>query len=42
MKVEERILSNLETLIAQYENELTFLQNRSMSRFDTTQLPKVI
>lgn len=42
MKVEERILSNLETLIAQYENELTFLQNRSMNRFDTTQLPKVI
>lgn len=42
MKVEERILNNLETLIAQYENELTFLQNRSMSRFDTTQLPKVI
>ena len=42
MKIEERILSNLETLIAQYENELTFLQNRSMSRFDTTKLPKVI
>ena len=42
MKIEERILNNLETLIAQYENELTFLQNRSMSRFDTTQLPKVI
>ena len=42
MKVEERILSNLENLIAQYEAELTFLQNRSMNKFDTTQLPKVI
>ena len=42
MKVEERILSNLENLITQYEAELTFLQNRSMNKFDTTQLPKVI
>lgn len=42
MKVEERILTNLEALIKQYESELTFLQNRSMNKFDTSQLPQVI
>lgn len=42
MKIEEQILTNLKSLIDQYESELTFLQNRSMNQFDTTQLPDVI
>ena len=42
MKIEDKILSDLQNLIAQYESELTFLQNRSMHSFDTSVLPQVI
>lgn len=42
MKIEEQILTKLKSLIDQYEQELTFLHNRSMNRFDTTQLPEII
>jgi hypothetical protein len=42
MKIEEQILGNLKSLINQYEAELTFLHNRSMNKFDTTQLPEVV
>lgn len=42
MKLEDQILSKLKALVDQYESELTFLHNRSMNRFDVTQLPTVI
>ncbi len=42
MKPEDRILSNLDNLVAQYETQLEFLHNRSMTKFDTTVLPQVI
>lgn len=40
MKIEHKILSDLKHLIDQYEEELTFLKNRSFDKFDTTLLPK--
>lgn len=42
MKIEDKILQDLENLIKQHEAELTFLHNRSMHRFDTTQLPDIV
>jgi len=42
MKIEEQILSDLKSLINQYESELTFLHGRNMNQFDTTQLPNII
>lgn len=42
MKIEEQILNDLESLIKDHEQSLTFLHNRNMSRFDVTQLPEVI
>lgn len=41
-KPEDEILSSLNNLIKQYENELDFLHNRNMSRFDTSVLPPII
>lgn len=41
-KPEDKILSSLTNLIAQYENDLDFLHNRSMTRFDTTVLPQIV
>jgi len=42
MTTEEQILSKLKSLIAQYEEDLEFLQNRNMNQFDTTVLPQVM
>ncbi len=42
MKIEEQILTNLKSLIDQYESELTFLHNRKMDQFDMTYLPEVL
>ena len=42
MKLEDQILNKLKALVNQYEAELTCLHNRSMNRFDVTQLPTVI
>lgn len=42
MKIEDQILNSLDSLIAQYKEELTFLQNRSMDTFDMTTLPQII
>ena len=41
-KPEDKILASLDNLIAQYKNELDFLHNRSMTRFDTTVLPQIV
>jgi len=42
MKIEDKILQDLESLIKQYESELDFLHNRNLNRFDTKMLPQVI
>jgi len=42
MKVEDQILTSLDSLIAQYKTELDFIQNRNMDRFDTTVLPQIM
>ena len=42
MKPEDRILQNLNSLVAQYEADLGFLHNRSMHKFDTTVLPQIV
>lgn len=42
MKPEDQILADLDNLVAQYEDELDFLHNRSMHRFDTTELPQIV
>jgi len=42
MKVEDQILSSLDSLILQYKAELDFIQNRNMDRFDTTVLPQIM
>lgn len=41
-KPEDKILASLDNLIAQYKDELDFLHNRSMTRFDTTVLPQIV
>ena len=42
MKLEDKILQNLNSLVAQYEADLGFLHNRSMHKFDTTVLPQIV
>ena len=42
MKPEDKILQNLNSLVAQYEADLGFLHNRSMHKFDTTILPQIV
>lgn len=42
MKPEDQILADLDNLVSQYEDELDFLHNRSMHRFDTTELPQIV
>jgi hypothetical protein len=41
-KPEDKILVALDNLVAQYEDELDFLHNRSMSKFDTSVLPQIM
>ena len=42
MKLEDKILQNLNSLVSQYEADLGFLHNRSMHKFDTTVLPQIV